>query len=244
MRENMSIIAQVNGAMTKEEAISIKQWNGEVAMSTLRIAEVTGKKHKDVLRDVRKIFAELDLEESKFALLYLSDNNQKTKHYMLPEREFNIVVSGYSLKYRAQLIDELMEYRKGMKKLTPLEQAHETMKMLEREIQAEKEENRMLEQFIDNTMNGEKMLTFEMTSKLLYDRYGFNIGRNTLIRLLRDAGIIMPGTPPRPYQRYSGWFKMVKKVSPNGNTYDVTLVYEDKLKYIYKYAMQEFETKQ
>jgi len=244
MDKNMSIIARVNGAMTKEEAIAIKQWNGEVAMSTLRIAEVTGKDHSDVLKTCRDAFNELGLVEGRFSLNYKASNGKKNIHYMLPEREFNLIVSGYSIKYRAKLIDELMEYRKGMKKLSPLEQAAETMKMLQREIEAEKEENKLLEQFIDNTMNGENLLSFEMTAKLLYDRYGFNIGRNTLIQLLRDAGIIMDRTPPRPYQRYSNWFKTVKKQAANGRTYNVTLVYEDKLKFIYKYAMIEFNTKE
>ena len=71
----------------------------------------------------------------------------------------------------------------------------------------------------------------------MYDRYAFSVGRNTLMALLRDSGVLMDNN--NPYQRYSHWFKVVKKESANGNFYNVTLIYEDKIKMIYKYAMEE-----
>jgi len=234
----MKDLQPIRRVPTKLEAIASRKWDGEVAMSSLRIAEVTGKEHYDVLKTCKKIFEELELGEGKFALSYLTEQNKKSKHYMLPEFEFNMVISGYSIKYRASLIRELMEYRKGVKQLTPLEQAQETMAMLEREIKAEKHENMLLEQFIDNTMGTEGLVTFETASKLIYDKYAFSVGRNTLFDLLRTNGVLMANN--NPYQRYAHWFKVIKKESPNGNIYNVTLVYENKLKLVYKYAMQEF----
>ena len=124
--------------------------------------------------------------------------------------------------------------------LTPLEQAAETMKMLSAEIIAEREDNQILNQFIDNTMNGEQLVSFETATKLIYNRYAFQIGRNTLMKALRDVGVLMDNN--NPYQRYSHWFKVVKKRAASGNVYNVTLIYEDKIKMIYKYAMQEFKT--
>lgn len=226
--------------LTKQEAITIKQYRNEPAMSTLRIAEVTGKNHRDVLKDTRKIFTELEIEESRYSLLYKSENNQNTKHYMLPEFEFNMVISGYSIKYRASLIKELIEYRKSIPQKDPLTIAIETVAMLDREIEAERENSKLLNQFIDNTMGDENLISFEHTTKLMYERYAFSVGRNTLMKLLRDCGVLMASN--RPYQRYANWFKVIKKKSYSGNIYDITLVYEDKIKMIYKYAMQELQT--
>jgi phage regulator Rha-like protein len=237
-KENKGIVRK-DYAMTKEDAIKVKQWNGEIAMSTLRIAEVTGKDHYDILKTCRKIFIELELGEGKYSLSYINGQNKESKHYMLPEFEFNMVISGYSVKYRAVLIKELMDYRKGIKQLTPLEQAQETMKMLDKEIKAEKHENELLNQFIDNTMGDQGLVSFETATKLMYDRFAFSIGRNTLMQCLRDVGVLMENN--NPYQRYGHWFKVVKKKSANGNIYNVTLVYEDKIKMIYKYAMKEFD---
>jgi len=56
--------------MTKADAIAIKQINGEPVMSTLRIAEVTGKEHSDVLKSSRRVFEELELAEGKYSLSY------------------------------------------------------------------------------------------------------------------------------------------------------------------------------
>jgi Rha family phage regulatory protein len=101
-----------NNIITKKEAIAIREINGQPTMSSLRIAEVTGKDHKDVLRSIRNIFSECEIGESKFASSYLSEQNKEITHYLLPEQEFNLVISGYSAKYRLQLIKELMSYRK------------------------------------------------------------------------------------------------------------------------------------
>lgn len=45
-------------------------------MSSREIAELTGKNHSDVLRDVRKMLLELELGESSFAGSYLSEQNK------------------------------------------------------------------------------------------------------------------------------------------------------------------------
>jgi Rha family phage regulatory protein len=107
----------MNNIITKQEAIAIREANGQPTMSSLRIAEVTGKRHDNVVRDIESVFLELGIESLKFEDTYLSENNQQQKHYLLPEREFNLVVSGYSAKYRLELIDELMSYREAKPQL-------------------------------------------------------------------------------------------------------------------------------
>ena len=83
-----------SNTLTKQEAISIREMNGELAMSSLRIAEVTGKEHKHVLRDILVIFKEAEIGETKFSASYLTTQNKEAKHYLLPEFEFNLVISG------------------------------------------------------------------------------------------------------------------------------------------------------
>ena len=104
---------QIGKVLTLEEATSIREINGEPVMSSLRISEVTNKQHKHVIRDIEVIFKELEIEDSKFEVSYLSPQNKTLKAYLLPEREFNLVISGYSARYRVALIDELLSYRKN-----------------------------------------------------------------------------------------------------------------------------------
>ena len=58
------------------------------------------------------MFEEANIGETKFSDSYLSEQNKSIEYYLLPEFEFNLVISGYSAKYRLKLIDELMSYRK------------------------------------------------------------------------------------------------------------------------------------
>ena len=99
-------------SLTKLEAIAIKEIDGKPTMSSLRIAEVTGKEHGDVLKSIDSIFLECEIGQGKFTSTYIDDSNRQTRQYLLPEQEFNLVISGYSAKYRLKLIDELMSYRK------------------------------------------------------------------------------------------------------------------------------------
>ncbi len=78
-------------------------------MSSLEIAELTGKNHPDVLRDIRNVLQQAEIGESKFASTYLSAQNKELPCYNLPKRECDLVISGYSVKYRLAIIDRWQE---------------------------------------------------------------------------------------------------------------------------------------
>ena len=79
--------------------------NKPIAMSSLEIAKLTGKDHNHVLRDIRKILSEVEIDPSKFGLVYLAGNGEERTCFNLPRLECNLVVSGYSAKYRLEIID-------------------------------------------------------------------------------------------------------------------------------------------
>jgi len=101
--------------LTKVEATNLREINSEIAMSSLRIAEVTCKAHDKVTKDIEDMLVELKIDVASFRDIYLDGSNRKQKYYLLPEREFTILISGYSIKYRGALIDELMSYRHNTK---------------------------------------------------------------------------------------------------------------------------------
>lgn len=81
-------------------------------MSSREIAELTGKQHKHVLRDIEAQLTELLGEGGlpKFGHTYRNEQNgQEYREYRLPKRECLIVVSGYSVELRARIIDRWME---------------------------------------------------------------------------------------------------------------------------------------
>lgn len=81
-------------------------------MSTLEIAELTGKRHHNVMADARKMLIELHGEGGLLKFQDTHRNEQNGQDYpilRLPKRETLILVSGYNLKMRASIIDRWQE---------------------------------------------------------------------------------------------------------------------------------------
>lgn len=78
-------------------------------MSSLEIAQLTGKLHKHVLTDIRKMFTDLNLNSAEFAAQYIDDSGKTNVMFNLPRRECDILISGYNIKYRATIIDRWQE---------------------------------------------------------------------------------------------------------------------------------------
>jgi phage regulator Rha-like protein len=85
-----------------------------LTMSSREIAELTGKQHKHVIRDIVVMFSDLEGVGSKSGLndflgSYIAENGKRNPEYHLPKRETLILVSGYSIELRARIIDRWME---------------------------------------------------------------------------------------------------------------------------------------
>lgn len=78
-------------------------------MSSLAIAKLTGKDHSHVLRDIRRMLEDAEIAETKFGFTYLSSNNKQLPYFKLPRRECDLLMSGYSVKYRLLIIDRWQE---------------------------------------------------------------------------------------------------------------------------------------
>lgn len=80
----------------------------EQTMCSREIAELTGKRHDHVMRDIREMLVGLHGEEGlpKFGDTYRNEQNGQTYPcFALPKRETLILVSGYNLTMRARIID-------------------------------------------------------------------------------------------------------------------------------------------
>lgn len=89
--------------------LQILQNNSAPTMSSREIADLTGKRHSDVIRDIENTLLQAEIDERRFASSYKDLNNKNQKQYMLPKRECDLVVSGYSVKYRLAIIDRWQE---------------------------------------------------------------------------------------------------------------------------------------
>lgn len=89
--------------------LTILQNQSAPTMSSREIAELTGKNHFDVKRDIQNTLLQADIDASKFAVIYKDSQNRNQSEYNLPKRECDLVVSGYSVKYRLAIIDRWQE---------------------------------------------------------------------------------------------------------------------------------------
>jgi phage antirepressor YoqD-like protein len=78
-------------------------------MTSREISELTGKAHKDVTRDIEHTLSQAEIDVRRFAHTYKDSQNRSQKEYRLPKRECDLVVSGYSVKYRLAIIDRWQE---------------------------------------------------------------------------------------------------------------------------------------
>lgn len=72
-------------------------------MSSLEIAELTGKRHDNVLSDIRKMLEELGKRSADFSADVPDSYGRSRFVFNLPKRETMILVSGYSIQLRARM---------------------------------------------------------------------------------------------------------------------------------------------
>jgi phage regulator Rha-like protein len=77
----------------------------EQTMTSLEIAKLTDKAHKNVLADIRKILEDAEISSADFSAVYKDQQLIERPCFNLPRRECDLVISGYSVKYRLAIID-------------------------------------------------------------------------------------------------------------------------------------------
>jgi len=77
--------------------------------SSREIAELTGKLHKNVIRDIRDMLSELWDGSDLSHVLYVKGARGYTAEILLPRREVEILLTGYSIPLRTKVLDRLHE---------------------------------------------------------------------------------------------------------------------------------------
>lgn len=239
MRE-LDLFSQMETQTQAKEVVAVAVVNNnksnEVAITSLEIAELTGKEHLHIMRDIRETLNKVvDGGISKFGYTYQHpQNRQFYPAFRLPKREALILVSGYSVELRAKIIDRLEYLENQLKKNTQqipksygealLEAGRLALEKerLEAQIQAQKP----LVEFAESVAQSSNLISIREFAKLLNDE-NIHIGQNKLFQWFRDRGYLMRNN--EPYQKYvdSGYFKIVEqtyKTPYNTNTRLKTLL--------------------
>ena len=204
--------------------IQVLEANNVLTMSSLEIAELTGKRHDHVMVDIGKMLSDLGKAAPDFAgTAFYEVNNAKRerKIYNLPKRETLILVSGYSVAMRARIIDRWQELeQKEFAQFKMPKTLSEALLLAGQQAALAEERQRLLEQqkpkveFAETVERSDGTLSIGEFAKLLPKEW--KIGRNKLFKWLRDNKYLMKDNVP--YQRYvnEGLFEVIETV----NEYD------------------------
>lgn len=85
----------------------------EPTMSSLEIAELVGKRHPNVKRDIEVMAAELGIDVLKFEHIYKDAMNRQQTEYRLDRYHTEVLVTGYDVKRRAAVIKRWYDLETG-----------------------------------------------------------------------------------------------------------------------------------
>ncbi|WP_156098320.1 Rha family transcriptional regulator [Prevotella amnii] len=87
----------------------INKFDNKNNITSLEIAEITGKQHQHVLRDIDSILRQ-GVDASNFGLTsYIDSSNRKQRMYSLTPKGCLILASGYDVVLREKIINRLEE---------------------------------------------------------------------------------------------------------------------------------------
>lgn len=114
----MGIVTRVDGKAFLLRGVNnmknaLKKLNGVTVMDSREIANMTGKKHYNVVRDIRNMLSEID-DSNLSHLKEEKDKRGYTKNFLLPYRETITLLSGYSVSLRHKIISRWMMLEQHM----------------------------------------------------------------------------------------------------------------------------------
>ncbi|MFZ2172368.1 MAG: phage regulatory protein/antirepressor Ant [Methylococcaceae bacterium] len=188
-------------------------------MSSLEIAKLTGKPHNDVLKDIRRILEEVEIDAGLFSQVYKAGNGQMQPCFNLPRRECDLIIAGYSAKYRLAIIDRWQELEAAPKIpnsfAEALRLAADTQEALEAaKLQIEQDKPKVDFALAVRRLDGS--CSVGEFAKVI------GTGQNKLYRQLREDGFLMINNQPYQSVIDRGLFVVIEQTpytDSNGKTY-------------------------
>ena len=193
-----------------------------LTMSSLEIAELTGKRHDHVMVDIVKMLKDLEIHAPDFAGTYKTARGNEYKCYNLPKDETLCLIAGYNVQVRMRIIKRWQELEEKQTPATPKTYIEALEKLLESEKEklVLKEELKAAEpkvEFVNNYVDAKGNKTFRGLVKVL------NVNEREFRNWLHDSKIMYRLNGAWiPYSEYlhKGYFE-VKTGEKDGKSYSL-----------------------
>jgi len=164
-----------------EKNLTVIESSNVLTMSSLEIAELTGKRHDNVVRDIKAMFEQLGDSEGllKSEDTYVNpQNGQKYKCYSLPKEETICLIAGYNVQVRMRIIKRWQELEaKGKPDLsTDVGKLLLIQEMAAKQLELISENKRISEslsiaapkaEFVDSFVDSTGLKSFRKVAKIL-----------------------------------------------------------------------------
>lgn len=217
-------------------------------MTSLEIAEVTGKQHAHIMRDIRKLL-EQGVSESNFGLTSYrqaqpNGGSKDVPMYQLTKKGCLILASGYDALLREKIINRWEELENQVRKSeivmpnfsNPAEAARAWADQYEQRLKlaAKVKEDAPKVEFFESVAESKDAVEMKAVSSTL--NY-VAVGRNKLFAILREQKVLQSNNIP--YQKYIdvGYFRTIETKKNCGSEVRIfikTLVYQKGLDFIRK----------
>lgn len=188
--------------------------NAKETMCSTEIAELTGRRHDNIIRDIRGLLSQgvavLNFEEGT----YKDANNQNRPCYNLTKKGCLILASGYDALLREKIINrwEELEKEKRFGNFVIPSTFSEALMLAAKQAEEIEEKNKLLlEQtpkvdFYNAVTGSEDTIDMRTVATVL----NMGIGRNKIFEVLRDKRVL--DRKNMPYQKYIdlGYFRTVE----------------------------------
>lgn len=193
-------------------------------MTSREIADLTGKQHSHVMRDIHTMMSDLNVNHEQYLQFWRHpQNGQEYPEYALDREHTECLITGYSAALRMKVIKRLRELEESSSPKLP--QSFPEALRLAAELAEENQKLTM--QITTDAPKVDFAERVEKSSGVLIGDFGkaVGIGQNRLFAWLRAQGYLIATAGTRhntPYQRYidSGHFDVTEQTyeTPSGET--------------------------
>lgn len=216
--------------------------NAKETMCSTEIAELTGRRHDNIIRDIRVLLSQgvavLNFEEGT----YKDANNQNRPCYNLTKKGCLILASGYDALLREKIINrwEELEKEKRFGNFVIPSTFSEALMLAAKQAEEIEEKNKLLleqtpkVEFYNAVTGSEDTIDMRTVATVL----NMGIGRNKIFEVLREKRVL--DRKNMPYQKYIdlGYFRTVEtKYTKSDGTNCInikTVVFQNGLDFIRK----------
>lgn len=192
--------------------------NGNDVTTSLLVAEVFGKEHSKVVRDIESLSCSASFNAANFGVItYIDSRNREQTAYEMTKDGFSFLVMGYTGakagEFKEKFINEFNRREALLKDddyiLTRSQQIlQKRVEIAEQKIKQLEEKNAKLKpkaDFAEAAFKAEGKVDIGQAAKIL--NLGF--GRNTLFKKLKEVGVFFKDRN-EPKQKYidAGYFEM------------------------------------